>query len=154
MGLPLKVDAGARGLAHLDYNDLHITGQLKEEDPGDHQNTKVSLQSDSNPKEPLSMQITPPATSEPKALSPEHDSSKKKILPGDDAAALKPEEAEEQEEPLSLLKSEFPPSMVVCQVPSLPTAEAEPVMDDGEDEDDLAAAVKKKKRGKRNLNRK
>ncbi len=149
---PLKVHAGARGLAHLDYNDLHITGQLREEDPGAYSSQKalVNLQSDMSLKEPSPVLIPPRATSKEEILSPEHDVRKTKLLADD--AALNMEE-EEQEESLTLLKSEFPPSTVARQVPSLSTAAsplsgtAEPVMND----DDLAAAVKKKS-GKR-LNR-
>ncbi len=150
---PLKVDAGARGLAHLDYNDLHITGQLREEDPGEHSSQKalLNLQSDVSLKEPSPVLIPPPATSKEETLSPEHNVGKTKILADD--AALNMEE-EEQEESLTLLKSEFPPSTVARQVPLLSTAASplsgtvEPIMDD---DDDLAAAVKKK-HGKR-LNR-
>ncbi len=153
-GSPLEVDAGARGLAHLDYNDLHVTGQLREEDPGEqNQKTLVNLQSVSL-KESSPVPIPPPATSKEETLSPEQRDIGKKELLADDAALNMQEE--EHEESLTLLKSEFPPSTAVRQVPPFSTATsrlsstAEPVMDD---DDDLAAAVKKK-HGKRRLNRK
>ncbi len=164
-GSPLKVDAGARGLAYLDYNDLFVTGQLKEEDPVEqNQKTLVNLQSMSLKEQSPQVPMPPPRTiaSKEETLPPEQqrDVGKKEELLADDVALNMEKEEEREEGSLTLLKSEFPPSGAVHQVIPFSTAAtsrlsstAEPVMDD-DDDDDLAAAVKKKKKthGKRRLN--
>ncbi len=151
---PLKVDAGARGLAHLDYNDLHITGQLREEDLGEQNVIFKQQQISPVPISPLQSQSL--ATSKEDVLVSEQQRNVR-FQDENHGTSMRTEEEEQDESLVTFLHSEFPSLTATQQVPSLSNTTAlplsGPVLDN--DVDDLTTAVKQKKnRRKKSISRK